>query len=488
MPTMHFWSRGTDERVYLNGLPGQARGDGIWLDAAGFPTQEIRSYRALAYGIEQAARAYVATVPAQTWDEFTRLAGKGKDRPTPAPLSPMPNPGIRAALEATGIVYLVPAARMAGLSFRNGLTKGEIIERLMTSPGMAEAALTHAQTLARGQTPAKPSKPVDWLEDDPAQAPAPAPMISQQTTPVDLSNYVKRPEWEQGQVMLGSRIDAAETQRAALAREIEALKALRPVEIRFPEKPEPVRIEGATHPQFLDLLTSLRAGLHCMLVGPAGSGKTYSAEQAAGALSRQFYMQGAITYAHELLGYIDAHSRYVRTQFRDAFEKGGLILLDEFDASSAEAALVLNAALANGACAFPDGLIRKHADFLCVIGANTDGSGATMQYAGRARLDGAFLDRFVTFRWEIDARIEESLSGGNRAWLAAVRDVREFARKRGILDVVATPRAVAFGARLIAAGMAREKIAERTLMRGALVECWRDVLALPSVRSFLQGA
>lgn len=492
MPTMHYWSRGADERVYLNGLPGQGRSDGAWIDAAGFPTRFIRSYRALAPVTENAAQDYLSTIPAVTWEELCRLAGKGKEH-TPAPMpapAPLSNPAIRAALENTGIVYLVPAARMAGLSFRNGLTKGEIIDRLMADPPKAAAALSHAQSLSKGQTPAKPPAPVDWLDDDPQPAPAPAPMVPQQV-PVDLSNYVKRDEWAQANARLADQaaaIGAHANQRIdAQAREIEALKALRPVEIHFPEKPEPVRIEGATHPQFLDLLTSLRAGLHCMLVGPAGSGKTYSAEQAAGALGRHFYMQGAITYAHELLGYIDAHSRYVRTQFRDAFEKGGLILLDEFDASSAEAALVLNAALANGACAFPDGLVRKHADFLCVIGANTDGSGATMQYAGRARLDGAFLDRFVTFRWDIDARIEESLSGGNPAWLAAVRDVREFAKKRGILDVVATPRAVAFGARLIAAGMAREKIAERTLMRGALVECWRDVLALPSIRSFLQG-
>lgn len=166
---------------------------------------------------------------------------------------------------------------------------------------------------------------------------------------------------------------------------------------------------------------------------------------------------------------------------------GGLILLDEFDASSAESALVLNAALANGACAFPDGLIRKHEDFLCIIGANTDGSGATMAYAGRARLDGAFLDRFVVFDWQIDSRIEDSMAQGNTLWLAAVRAVREFAKARGILDVVATPRATARGAILAQQGMARGLILARTCKRGALVECWREVEALPAVAAFLRG-
>ena len=111
-----------------------------------------------------------------------------------------------------------------------------------------------------------------------------------------------------------------------------------------------------------------------------------------------------------------------------------------------------------------------------------------MQYAGRARLDGAFLDRFVVFRWNIVAKIEENLSLSNAKWLAAVRAVRVFAEKRGILDVVATPRAVGFGAALAAQRMDRAKICERTLMRGALVESWPEVLRLPEVSAFIQGA
>lgn len=224
-----------------------------------------------------------------------------------------------------------------------------------------------------------------------------------------------------------------------------------------------------------------------MLVGPAGAGKTYSAEQAAGVLGRTFYMQGAVTYAHELLGYVDAHSRYVRTQFRDAYERGGLILLDEFDASSAEAGLVINAALANGVCAFPDGTVRQHPDFMCIAGTNTDGSGATMQYAGRARLDGAFLDRFIPMQWGIDPRIEDSLSMGAHSWRDAVRAIRAFAESRGVLDVVATPRAIKFGALMLTQDIARKDVLSRTCYRGALRECWREVEALPAVQTFLKG-
>lgn len=496
MATLHYWqnrkgSGSGRDRAYVQDLLGQTRETAIWIepDLDGGINRTVHTYRPLPAEIELAARAYVNALPFVSWDELRRACGRN-----PAPRNPGPEDSIsRAALSAKGIVQLAPAARQAGIRFRNGLTKDEIIETILRA-GEADRVL---QIIDSGFAPApkREPKPVsdDWgIDDSPAPTPAPvSPPMPVTPEPVNRDDsHLARVSWVRGELdSIESRIpeamqDALAETRAKLAE----LMASRPVEITFPELPKPLRVDGLTHPQFLDVLRSLRAGLHCMLVGPAGAGKTYAAEQAAGALGRKFFMQGAVSYAHELLGYIDAHSRYVRTQFRDAFEHGGLILLDEFDASAAEAALVLNAALANGACAFPDGLVRKHEGFLCVVGANTDGSGATMSYAGRARLDGAFLDRFIVFDWGIDPRIEESMASGNASLLAAVRAVREFARKRGVLDVVATPRAVKFGATLLASGMDRSAILARTMRRGAMVECWRDVEALPEVRAFVGGA
>jgi hypothetical protein len=405
----------------------------------------------------------------------------------------------RAALEAANVVHLVPAARMAGFRFRIGLTKAGIIEGLARYPAMMAAAVMALQRLQAGDSPPAPPRALaaDWLDDDNAPAPPPAPILTPPTPQpeprgdVDLSEYAKR-TWTREEILVAEgrstrRMDAVQAMVAIAQQDIKALQESRPIVIALPERPEPIPVHGVAHPQFPDLLLTLRAGLHCMLVGPAGSGKTYSAEQAAIILAKKFFAQGAVTYAHELLGYIDAHSRYVRTQFRDAFEHGGIILLDEFDASSPEAALVVNAGLANGFCAFPDGLVQKHPEFVCIVGANTDGSGATISYSGRARLDGAFLDRFIMFRWNVDPRIEAQLSAGNGEWLELVRAVRAFALKRDILDVVATPRAVKFGAALLQQGMPRAAVLERTLKRGALVEAWPEVERLPIVANFLRG-
>lgn len=70
------------------------------------------------------------------------------------------------------------------------------------------------------------------------------------------------------------------------------------------------------------------------MVGPAGSGKTTIASQVAQALGLDFYCYGAISQAFEFLGYYDANGKYVETDFYRAFKHGGLVLMDEMDAST----------------------------------------------------------------------------------------------------------------------------------------------------------
>jgi ATPase family associated with various cellular activities (AAA) len=404
---------------------------------------------------------------------------------------------LRDTLLAANIVHLSPAARAAGLQFRNGtLSKTEIVDALIAG-GYAQRALEVLGQLQGGQPlPSMPQTPTQ------APAPAPVPLSPPQATqaPDALVNALRAaigavpidPETVRGiaQEVADNSLKAfsgSQESRIALAIRDAVSKIPQGTTIHLPNLPEPVTLPGIQHNRFPRLLTRLHLGLNVMLVGPASSGKTYSAEQAAKALGKKFYLMGAVNYEHSILGYQDAQGRYVRTAFRDAFEHGGLILMDEFDASSAEAPLAINAALANGQAHFPDGMVTKHPDFLCIIGANTDGSGATMQYPGRARLDGAFCDRFVIIRWDIDANIERSKAGQFSDWLACVREVRGFMLTAKIQDVAATMRAVDYGARLLSAKVPREEVLEDCLCRGALVSQWNAVRNLPAVREFLAG-
>ena len=214
------------------------------------------------------------------------------------------------------------------------------------------------------------------------------------------------------------------------------------------------------------LLRAVAAGLSTFIVGPAGSGKTTAAEQVAAALDLPFYMQGAASGAHEYMGFVDARGEYNPTPFRAAFETGGVFLADEIDGSDASALLALNAALANGICAFPGGTtpVKKHADFRFIAAANTFGNGANRQYVGRTQLDAATLDRFVFIDWPYDTVLERQMSS-NDQWLSFVQSARAAVEKINLRHVV-SPRATLYGQALLAAGEPRDDVEAMTVWRG----------------------
>jgi MoxR-like ATPase len=223
-------------------------------------------------------------------------------------------------------------------------------------------------------------------------------------------------------------------------------------------------IDGLSHHMLPTLIRSLATGLHVWLAGPSGSGKTHGAEQAAQALGLTFRLQGAMTMAHELAGFVDAGGKYHETPFVTTFRNGGLILLDELDAGSNEALLALNAALANGIMCLPSGeIIRAHADFRCCGAANTFGQGATADYVGRTRIDAAFLQRFgVRLTWAYDEALETAMAN-MPAWSERVQRARQRAKEAG-LKVLITPRASIAGAKLIRAGFSPDEAANMTYL------------------------
>lgn len=176
------------------------------------------------------------------------------------------------------------------------------------------------------------------------------------------------------------------------------------------------------HPKFKPLLISLSAWLNVALVWPAGTGKTTAARQVAIKLWKEFYSisVGQQTGKHEFFGYQDAHGNYVTTLFRKAYEEGGIFLIDEFDAGNSNVLTSVNQALSNGHCPFPNGMVQKHKDFICIVAGNTYGIGGNGIYSGRNVIDGATLDRFVFIMWEQDPNLEEELSLGNSHWLKIV--------------------------------------------------------------------
>lgn len=262
----------------------------------------------------------------------------------------------------------------------------------------------------------------------------------------------------------------------AMSRLSDKIDAMRPkvTEIVLPNRPK-VELKGVQHEQFPKVLKALSKGLHLFLVGPAGTGKTTLAENASKALSMPFSAQSfnAQSSKADLVGFMTANGNYVGTEFRKRFQDGGVYLMDEIDNANPNILGTLNAALANGYMAFPDGMVKRHESFVAIAAGNTFGNGATAQYVGRNPIDGATKDRFVFMDIMIDEAIESTMvqaTGIDMAqgakWLQIVRSCRKNVADFG-LQVIVSPRASAQGANLLDAGFTFREAVEMTILKGA---------------------
>ncbi|MBM4592072.1 AAA domain-containing protein [Rhodococcus hoagii] len=283
--------------------------------------------------------------------------------------------------------------------------------------------------------------------------------------------------------LIGSpQIDRAEVER--IAREVIG-------EVVFPTKTVVIsdrdtrEIEGNTHAKLADVILTLGIGEHAMMVGPAGTGKSTIAEQAAEALGLESYAISLSpqTPASQILGYMQATGDYVPSLFREAFENGGVFHFDEFDNGNPSILGVINAALANSRMAFPDGMVKRHDDFRCVASANTFGRGANRTYVGKNPIDASTLDRFSVIEIDIDEALESALCKANAASDADAAKVLDFVRKlrknadKNGLNVVISPRAAVGMCRLLKAGMGWDDAVNARARRGVDDSTWNKLTA-----------
>lgn len=221
---------------------------------------------------------------------------------------------------------------------------------------------------------------------------------------------------------------------------------------------------GVVHAQTPKVIEALDCGLNVYLWGPAGSGKTTMGKQAAEALGVPFYFTGKLSDEFGLIGFTLPNGETYRTPFREAYEKGGLFLFDEYDGSNPNAVVAMNAALANKVCAFPDGVVPMHADFKCIAAGNTAMTGGDGVYTGRQVQDGAAVDRFVFIKFDYDLALERAICP-NADWVAYVQAVREAVKERA-LDHLVTPRASLDGAALLAKGWSWDDAANACIWKG----------------------
>lgn len=250
----------------------------------------------------------------------------------------------------------------------------------------------------------------------------------------------------------------------------EALKFVRSKRV-IKKKTEKGVIPSLVHEKFSELVGILdstnRSTKNVMLVGPAGGGKTHICSSVAEHLNLDFYPMsvGSQTTKSDLVGFIAANGDYKTTPVRQAFENGGLLLLDEFDATHAGVVTILNALLSNNEVGFPDSKVTKHKNFVCIVACNTYGTGANSKYIGRNKLDAATLDRFITLTMDYDNVLEDSLVGYQS--LAYIMKVMRRNIDTKKLDFVVSPRASMNIADLYESNFTLKRALEICVFKGA---------------------
>lgn len=226
--------------------------------------------------------------------------------------------------------------------------------------------------------------------------------------------------------------------------------------------------EGRPHFQLQRMVDWLNLREHVWAAGPAGSGKTTAASQAADVLGLPAYVLpcGMATNDWSLLGFTNPDGKYIPGHMRQPFEHGGVFVLDEIDNTNPSVLTTINGALSGSSYQFPDALVQRHPDFVVVGCANTWGTGPDRLYVGRNQLDAATLDRFKRVDWQYDEVAELDWAGRDQIeWTQYVQRVRKYASESS-MRVVVSPRASVGGAKGLRNSLLWNDVAQDCLWNG----------------------
>jgi cobaltochelatase CobS len=172
--------------------------------------------------------------------------------------------------------------------------------------------------------------------------------------------------------------------------------------------------ESGYHRALPYLAKLIEADVPIFLKGLAGFGKSFMAEQLADYMGREYretpVSPGAMR--SDLFGK-DTLKRFVEAGYAQMYERGGFFNFEEIDAAPPGILITINNSIANGKLDNPNSgeVVKRHENFRALATGNTWGGGATAEFAGRERQDGATLDRFRAGRVEIplDPELESDL-------------------------------------------------------------------------------
>lgn len=242
-------------------------------------------------------------------------------------------------------------------------------------------------------------------------------------TTEEFTLFVKKQVDEQ----IAVAVDPKEVEKMIVKGINKAVKKFEPLTMVKTKKGDKI-----AHKSIIDISKYLAARIPVVLYGEAGSGKTTVLTEIAEALKMDCYAISVNeqTSKVDFLGFVDAQGKTVITNFRRAYENGGMFIIDEIDAGNPNVLTVINSALSNDFMGFPDGMVKRHENCVICCTANTL-DGATTHYIGRNVLDGATKDRFAFVYVGYDEIIEKLISP---QYSELVTELRNYYKGKQILS------------------------------------------------------
>lgn len=273
------------------------------------------------------------------------------------------------------------------------------------------------------------STPIQTTPPTPASIPTPAP----QPTAGGLESMIAQMVAAPVASSIKSELDAKLIEIEAKLKEIATSNKPKINTYSINGAPQVKLPEGQTeHKKLKNALELMALDINVYLAGPAGSGKTTLAEQAAlvlfpdsietingnisstkfGSLSCSDDLSAGDIYGRLTPELIDGKQviAFKKSRFLEIYENGGVFLFDEIDAAAPEVLINVNKALAQSSIDIPSyGKAHKNPNCHLMAAGNTTGSGATSDYSARSKLDGATLNRFEFLHLDYDIDLENRI-------------------------------------------------------------------------------
>lgn len=184
---------------------------------------------------------------------------------------------------------------------------------------------------------------------------------------------------------------------------------------------------GKPPKSFQKIIDDVQMYNNVMLIGGAGTGKTYLAELVAEALGRQKQILNCSQWTTQIdiLGG-DTIDSYREGKLTRAWKEGSILILDEMPKLDPNTAGLLNDGLAKGKRSGKGSVIEntrgekfeKHKDFGCIATGNVYPSGESAAYGANNKQDLSLLDRFAgcVYFIEGDPGLEQTIIQNNIVW------------------------------------------------------------------------